>query len=137
MNDDNPPNGGDSDNNDSDSEFVAEDSDEESEDKDSDEEDSDNSMAEEDHDGNLNYIEVKQVGGKYIKFKAATPAQDDDVQSKVKEDERFGANTMRGGARLAMVIVRAVSFTASLPFYNVVNSVDFYVLTDIALLVGS
>ena len=36
-------------------------------------------MAKEDHDRDLNYIEVKQVGGKYIKFKAAKPTSDDDV----------------------------------------------------------
>lgn len=133
MDDDNPPNGEDSDDY-SDDEDFDEGSDEDSDDEDSDDEDSDEevsddsdskSMAEEDHDDDLDYIEVKQVGGKYIKLKAAKATQndDDEVQSKVMKDERFETNGKRGGARLAMVIVRAVSLPCR------ISSVDFHVLT--------
>jgi hypothetical protein len=143
LDDDNPPNGEDSDDYSDDEDFDEgsdEDSDDEdSDDEDSDEEDSDDedsdeevsddsdskSMAEEDHDDDLDYIEVKQVGGKYIKLKAAKATQndDDEVQSKVMKDERFETNGKRGGARLAMVIVRAVSLPCR------ISSVDFHVLT--------
>jgi hypothetical protein len=89
--------------------------DEDPEDEDSDNEDSDDedesddqdskSMAEEDDDPDMDYIEVKQIGGKYMKLKAAKPALDtNNLQSAVQKDERFKENGKRGGARLAMVM---------------------------------
>jgi hypothetical protein len=86
-------------------------------------------MAEEDDEPELDYIEVKMIGGKYVKLKVAKSSQDTDneVLSKVKSDDRFKANSRRGGARLAMVIVRAVSLL------HRIDGVDFDILILLSL----
>lgn len=68
----------------------------------------DDFMAEEDSDPDTEYVEIKQLGGGYKKFKLSIP-KESTVESNVMEDERFKQNSTRGAARLAIVIKRAVS----------------------------
>jgi hypothetical protein len=85
-------------------------------------------LASEDSSTDLDYIEVKQVVSReYVKLKRAAKPDAKLVGKKVKEDDRFKANSKRSGARLAIVIIYAISFLSRIDnvYFNVLALVLF------------